>query len=123
MSQACTIGQLAVYTSLLSLPNQAVTLFWSLSLAVLPYPHAFSVQIYVRVSLRESLAEWRSVLQNIMESSPTATQLLLTFLSCSDSQRLEEHLLNAQVPACFVYIASVCCSAACIAEKKINNHT
>lgn len=60
------------------------------------------VQIYVRVSLRESLAEWRSVLQNIMESSPTATQLLLTFLSCSESQMLEDHLLTAQVPTCFV---------------------
>ena len=72
------------------------------------------VKIYVRVSLRESLAEWRSVLQNIMESSPTATQLLLTFLSCSESQMLEDHLLTAQVPTCFVYALPACTTAAYI---------
>lgn len=63
------------------------------------------LQIYLRVPLhaREDLAEWRSVLQNIMESSATATRLVLTMLARSDAQRrhplLEETILvNAVCP-------------------------
>lgn len=66
------------------------------------------MQIYVRttLSMRESLAEWRSVLQNIMESSPTATQMLLYTLATTDMQLLEDTLICAQVASfhnCPVY--------------------
>lgn len=57
------------------------------------------LQIYLRVPLhaREDLAEWRSILQNIMESSATATRLVLVTLAHSDAHRrqplLEETIL------------------------------
>lgn len=64
------------------------------------------LQIYLRVPLhaREDLAEWRSILQNIMESSATATRLVLVTLAHSDAHRrqplLEETILINSV--CFL---------------------
>ena len=64
------------------------------------------LQIYLRVPLhaREDLAEWRSILQNIMESSSTATRLVLVTLAHSDAHRrqllLEETILTSSV--CFL---------------------
>ena len=48
-----------------------------------------AVQIYLRnpLSPREDLAEWRSVLQNIMESSAAATRLVLSTISRQTQQR------------------------------------
>ena len=57
------------------------------------------LQIYLRVPLhaREDLADWRSVLQNVMESSATATRLVLVTLAHPDARRrqplLEETIL------------------------------
>lgn len=47
------------------------------------------MQIYLRVPLqpREDLAEWRSVLQNIMESSAAATRLVLNTVSRTSEHR------------------------------------
>ena len=65
-------------------------------------------QIYLRVPLhaREDLAEWRSILQNIMESSATATRLVLVTLAHSDAHRrqplLEETILINSV--CFLIL-------------------
>ena len=66
------------------------------------------MQIYLRVPLhaREDLAEWRSILQNIMESSATATRLVLVTLAHSDAHRrqplLEETILINSV--CFLLL-------------------
>lgn len=57
---------------------------------------------------RESLADWRSILQNIMESSAAATAVVLNFLSDVHMQLVEEALICAQVgpalpsPACLL---------------------
>lgn len=66
----------------------------------------FLLQIYLRVPLhaREDLAEWRSILQNIMESSATATRLVLVTLAHPDAHRrqplLEETIIINSV--CFL---------------------
>ena len=68
------------------------------------------LQIFLRVPLhtREDLAEWRSVLQNIMESSATATRLVLVTLAQSDAQRrhvlLEDTILVNAVCSLIVYM-------------------
>ena len=75
------------------------------------------LQIYLRVPLhaREDLAEWRSILQNIMESSATATRLVLVTLTHSDAHRrqplLEETILINSV--CFLLINGATCMDLC----------
>lgn len=56
-------------------------------------------QIYLRIPLhpREDLAEWRSVLQNIMESSAAATRLLLCTLSSHSQLRRRQVLLEETI--------------------------
>lgn len=62
------------------------------------------LQIYLRIPLqpREDLAGWRSVLQNIMESSAAATRMVLVTLSCPSELRgryvlLEETIIMGPV--------------------------
>ncbi len=67
------------------------------------------LQIYLRIPLhpREDLADWRSVLQNIMESSAAATRLVLVTLARpSELRRRQVHLEDT-------IIMSVVCKFGC----------
>ncbi len=57
------------------------------------------LQIYLRtpLQLREDLAGWRSVLQNIMESSAAATRMVLVTLSCLSELRRRYVLLEETI--------------------------
>lgn len=90
------------------------------------------LQIYLRIPLqpREDLAGWRSVLQNIMESSAAATRMVLVTLSCPSELRrryvlLEETIIMGLVGCKFIEIdlfspmaCMCCCSASLLSHHK-----
>jgi len=94
--------------------------------------HMLGLQIYLRIPLqpREDLAGWRSVLQNIMESSAAATRMVLVTLSCPSELRrryvlLEETIIMGLVGCKFIEIdlfspmaCMCCCSASVLSHHK-----